>query len=115
VQLAPRGQRGVHRARLWLVTAQFALFNLLTWGPYLVLGPALAREYLDGARPWGVILARYGGGSILDRDPAARTRPGPVPGRLVQHGGARSRSARSRSSITYQARQSWRRFRGSGL
>jgi Transmembrane secretion effector len=50
---------------LWLQTAQFALFNLLTWGPYLVLGPALAREYLGGARAWGAILACYGGGAIL--------------------------------------------------
>jgi hypothetical protein len=52
-------------AWLWLQTAQFALFNLLTWGPYLVLGPVLAREYLGGARAWGAILACYGGGAIL--------------------------------------------------
>jgi MFS family permease len=50
---------------LWLETAQFALFNLLTWGPYLVLGPVLAREYLGDARAWGAILACYGGGAIL--------------------------------------------------
>ena len=52
-------------AWLWLGTAQFALFNLLTWGPYLVLGPVLAGEYLGGARAWGAILACYGGGAIL--------------------------------------------------
>jgi len=41
-------------SRAWLCagTAQFALFNLLTWGPYLVLGPVLARDYLGGARAW---------------------------------------------------------------
>ncbi|HEX3958792.1 MAG TPA: MFS transporter [Trebonia sp.] len=51
----------------WLLagTIQFALFNLLTWGPYLVLGPVLARDYLGGARAWGAILACYGGGAIL--------------------------------------------------
>ncbi len=53
------------RAWLWIGTVQFALFNLLTWGPYLVLGPVLAREYLGGARAWGTILASYGGGAIL--------------------------------------------------
>lgn len=55
------------RARpwLWVVTVQFALFNLLTWGPYLVLGPVLARDYLGGARAWGAIVACYGGGAIL--------------------------------------------------
>jgi MFS family permease len=54
-------------AHPWLLagTIQFALFNLLTWGPYLVLGPVLARAYLGGARAWGVILACYGGGAIL--------------------------------------------------
>jgi MFS family permease len=50
---------------LWPQTVQFALFNLVTWGPYLVLGPVLARQYLGGARAWGVVLAAYGGGAIL--------------------------------------------------
>jgi hypothetical protein len=54
-------------AHSWLLagTIQFALFNLLTWGPYLVLGPVLARDYLGGARAWGAILACYGGGAIF--------------------------------------------------
>jgi hypothetical protein len=51
-------------AWLWLQTIQFTLFNLLTWGPYLVLGPVLARDYLGGARAWGAILACYGGGAV---------------------------------------------------
>lgn len=54
-------------AHSWLLasTIQFALFNLLTWGPYLVLGPVLARDYLGGASAWGAIVACYGGGAIL--------------------------------------------------
>jgi hypothetical protein len=54
-------------AHSWLLagTVQFALFNLLTWGPYLVLGPVLARDYLGGASAWGAIMACYGGGAIL--------------------------------------------------
>jgi hypothetical protein len=54
-------------AHSWLCagTVQFALFNLLTWGPYLVLGPVLARAYLGGAGAWGAIMACYGGGAIL--------------------------------------------------
>src|ERR1019366_8305708 len=35
------------------------------WGPYLVLGPVLARDHLGGASAWGGILASYGGGAIL--------------------------------------------------
>jgi MFS family permease len=50
---------------LWPRTVQFALFNLVTWGPYLVLGPVLAGQYLGGARSWGTILACYGGGAIV--------------------------------------------------
>jgi hypothetical protein len=53
------------RAWLWLQTVQFTLFNLVTWGPYLVLGPVLARDYLGGARAWGAILACYGVGAVI--------------------------------------------------
>jgi hypothetical protein len=57
----------VFRSQAWLLltTAQFALFNLLTWAPYLLLGPILARRYLGGAGAWGVIAASLAGGSVL--------------------------------------------------
>lgn len=50
---------------LWLITVQFALFNLFTWAPYLLLGPILARQYLGGARAWGIIGAALALGSVL--------------------------------------------------
>jgi MFS family permease len=50
---------------LWLTTVQFALFNLFTWAPYLLLGPILARDYLGGATAWGIISAAYAGGAVL--------------------------------------------------
>ncbi len=55
------------RSRAWLVitTVQFTLFNLFTWGPFLLLGPVLARAYLGGAGGWGAVLACYGAGSLL--------------------------------------------------
>ena len=53
------------RTWLWVITVQFALFNLITWAPYLVLGPVLARGYLGGARPWGLIQAASGAGALL--------------------------------------------------
>jgi hypothetical protein len=57
----------VFRSQPWLLltTVQFALFNLLTWAPYLLLGPILARRYLGGAGAWGVVTACLAGGSVL--------------------------------------------------
>jgi MFS family permease len=52
------------RTWLWVTTAQFALFNLFTWAPYLLLGPVLAHQYLGGARAWGAIMAAYAGGAV---------------------------------------------------
>ena len=55
------------RAQTWLcvITVQFALFNLLTWAPFLLLGPLLAREYLGGARAWGTVTGAMALGSVL--------------------------------------------------
>lgn len=49
---------------LWLTTAQFAFFNLFTWAPFLLLGPILAREYLGGARAWGIVMASLAAGAV---------------------------------------------------
>lgn len=49
---------------LWTVTLQFTLFNLIVWGPYLVLAPASADRFYQGASTWGFVLAVYGIGSI---------------------------------------------------
>ena len=65
------------RGRAWLVitTVQFTLFNLLTWGPFLLLGPVLCRAYLGGAGAWGVVMACYGGGSVAGALLALGRRP----------------------------------------
>jgi Transmembrane secretion effector len=54
------------RAQAWLcvTTVQFALFNLVSWAPYLLLGPILARAYLGGARAWGIASAAFAAGAI---------------------------------------------------
>jgi hypothetical protein len=53
------------RTWLWVTTVQFALFNLITWAPYLLLGPVLAQAYLGGARAWGAIVTANAAGAIL--------------------------------------------------
>lgn len=52
------------RTWLWVTTVQFALFNLITWAPWMLLGPVLGREYLGGAAVWGAIMAVQGAGAI---------------------------------------------------
>ena len=52
------------RPWLWLTTLQYTLFNLFTWAPYLLLGPVLARDYLGGARAWGLIVTALAAGSV---------------------------------------------------
>ncbi len=65
------------RSRTWLVVTavQFTLFNLFLWGPYLLLGPVLSKQYLGGARAWGTIMAAYGAGSVIGGLAALGRRP----------------------------------------
>jgi MFS family permease len=49
----------------WISTLQFALFNLLVWAPFLVLGPTLADTRYGGARAWGVTMGANGLGAII--------------------------------------------------
>jgi MFS family permease len=69
-------QQFASRTYLWVITLQFALFNLITRAPYLVLGPVLARDYLGGARAWGLIQAAGGAGSLLAGLAALGRKPG---------------------------------------
>ena len=63
------------RTWLWARTAQFAFINLLTWAPWMLLGPVEGHAYLGGAAVWGAIMAVQGAGAIvgglacLDRRP----------------------------------------------
>jgi MFS family permease len=53
------------RTWLWVITVQFAFFNLITWAPWMLLGPVEGHAYLGGARVWGLILAVQGAGAIV--------------------------------------------------
>jgi MFS family permease len=52
------------RTWLWAVTVQFAFFNLITWAPWMLLGPVMGRAYLGGAAVWGAIMGVQGAGAI---------------------------------------------------
>jgi MFS family permease len=53
------------RTWLWAVTVQFAFFNLITWAPWMLLGPVMGRAYLGGSAVWGLIMAVQGAGAIV--------------------------------------------------
>ena len=52
------------RTWLWAMTVQFAFFNLITWAPWMLLGPVMGRAYLGGAAVWGAIMGVQGAGAI---------------------------------------------------
>jgi MFS family permease len=52
------------RTWLWATTVQFAFFNLITWAPWMLLGPVMGRAYLGGAAVWGAIMGVQGAGTI---------------------------------------------------
>ncbi|WP_079063461.1 MFS transporter [Peterkaempfera griseoplana] len=49
---------------LWVTAVQGCLFNLVVWGPFLVLGPVVAEQRLGGATAWGLVMAMYGCGAV---------------------------------------------------
>jgi MFS family permease len=63
------------RTWLWVTTVQFAMFNMITWAPYLLLGPVLAHDYLGGARAWGLIMGANGAGAVAGGLAALGRRP----------------------------------------
>jgi MFS family permease len=60
------------RTWLWVIVLQFGFVNAVELGVESVLGPAIAKEHLGGAAPWGLILTAdalglIAGGLILLR------------------------------------------------
>jgi MFS family permease len=53
------------RTWLWVMSLHWAFFNLITWAPWMILGPVQGQRYLGGAAVWGVIMAIQGAGAIV--------------------------------------------------
>ncbi len=64
------------RTWLWVTSVQFAFFNLITWAPWMLLGPVVAHARLGGAAVWGAIMAAQGAGAIAAGLLALGRRPG---------------------------------------
>jgi MFS family permease len=65
------------RSRHWLVAlvGEYALYHLVFFAPFYVLGPAIAARDLGGAPAWAAILAVYGAGAIAGSATGLRLRP----------------------------------------
>jgi MFS family permease len=64
------------RERTWVVAMVilFAVFHLVVFAPFLVLGPVVATQRLGGPAAWGIIMACQGGGALVGAGLALRMR-----------------------------------------
>jgi MFS family permease len=65
------------RSRRWLLVANAhaAAMNMLVLAPFYVLGPAVAKRSLGGARDWALIVSAFGCGLVLGSLTALHLRP----------------------------------------
>jgi predicted MFS family arabinose efflux permease len=60
---------------VWLLTLWISLYFLITYAPFFVLGPYIAKHHLGGAAGWAVVLTGEGIGSLLGGVAGLRVRP----------------------------------------
>jgi MFS family permease len=65
----------ISRRWLWVIVAEFGLMMAVITGVVDVLGPAVARASLGGAKSWGIILAAFSIGAVLGGAIMIRYRP----------------------------------------
>jgi len=53
------------RTWLWVIVLQYAIFHLVVFAPFMVLGVVVAKTSLGGAAVWGAVLAALSAGSVL--------------------------------------------------
>ena len=60
---------------VWVLTLWISFYFLVTYAPFFVLGPAIARESLGGAGAWATIVTGEGIGALAGGLAALRFRP----------------------------------------
>jgi MFS family permease len=61
---------------VWLLTAWVACYFLVTYAPFFVLGPYIAKHSLGGAGAWGTVVTGEGLGALVGALIGLRVRPG---------------------------------------
>ncbi len=64
---------------VWILTLYVALYFLLTYAPFFVLGPYVAKHSMNGASSWAVVVTGEGIGALLGGVLGLRWRPGGRP------------------------------------
>ena len=60
---------------VWLLTVWIALYFLITYAPFFVLGPYIAKHSLGGAGAWGSVVTGEGIGALVGAFVGLRVRP----------------------------------------
>jgi MFS family permease len=60
---------------VWLLTAWIAFYFLITYAPFFVLGPYIAKHSLGGAGAWGAVVSGEGTGALAGALVGLRVRP----------------------------------------
>ena len=60
---------------VWLLTCWISLYFLITYAPFFVLGPYIAKHHLGGAAGWAVVVTGEGIGSLIGGIAGLRLRP----------------------------------------
>ncbi len=69
----------VEQTWVWVLVVYVSLYFLLTYAPFFVLGPYIAKHSMDGARSWWPVFAGEGVGALLGGFTGLRWRPGRQP------------------------------------
>jgi MFS family permease len=65
----------VEHTWVWVLCLWIALYFLITYAPFFVLGPYIAKHSLDGASSWGAVVTGEGIGALLGALAGLRFRP----------------------------------------
>jgi predicted MFS family arabinose efflux permease len=60
---------------LWVLVLWIALYFLITYAPFFVLGPYIAKHSMGGASTWGIVVTGEGLGALLGSLAGVRFRP----------------------------------------
>jgi predicted MFS family arabinose efflux permease len=64
----------VEQTWVWLLSLWVALYFLITYAPFFVLGPYVAKHSMHGAGSWGIVVTGEGIGSVLGAAAGLRIR-----------------------------------------